>query len=123
MPGTQEFTLLGYSFVQVTIGQGWRRLPNLKSTPKESKGFGPYQNKPFCGPPTIRKETPKGNAPMRATPLKAVTNQSTNRKSPLFFQRRLANKQMFKQHYHQWLYSTIHLQAKLSESSPDSLRI
>ena len=46
-----------------------------KGTPKDSQGFGPYQNKPFRGPTTIRKEAPMGNAPMGATPHKAVTNR------------------------------------------------
>ena len=44
-----------------------------KGTSKDSQGFGPYQNKPFCGPRT-RKEAPTGNAPMGATPHKAVTS-------------------------------------------------
>ena len=44
-----------------------------KGTSKDSQGFRPYQNKPFCGP-TTRKEAPTGNAPMGSTPHKAVTN-------------------------------------------------
>ena len=50
----------------------------------------------------------------------------TSRRSPPFFQKRLANKQMFKQcvkHYYQWLCSTIHIKAKTSQSSRDSLTI
>ena len=43
-----------------------------KGTSKDSQGFRPYQNKPFCGP--YRKEAPTGNAPMWATPHKSVTN-------------------------------------------------
>ena len=38
----------------------------------------------------------------------------------------LTKKQMFKQrvkHCHQWLYSTIHLETKTSQSSPDSFMI
>ena len=41
--------------------------------------------------------------------------QSTSRMLPPFFQKRLANKQMFKQrvkHYHQWLCSSIHFKTK-----------
>ena len=52
--------------------------------------------------------------------------KSTSRRSPPFFQKRLASKQMFKQcvkHYHQWLHSSIHLKTKFSQSSPDSIRI
>ena len=30
---TQEFAVLAYSFVQVTISQGWKRLPPLKKHP------------------------------------------------------------------------------------------
>ena len=40
---------------------------------KDSQGYGPYKNKPFCGPHN-KKEAPTGNAPMWATPHKAVTN-------------------------------------------------
>ena len=50
--------------------------------------------------------------------------QSTSRRSPPFFQKRLASKQMFKQcvkHYHQWLRSSIHIKTKFSQSSPDSI--
>ena len=43
-----------------------------KGTSKDSQGFGPYQNNPFVVP--TRKEAPTGNAPMGATPHKAVTN-------------------------------------------------
>ena len=52
--------------------------------------------------------------------------QSTSRRSPLFFQKRLANKQMFRQcvkHDHQWLRSSIHLKTKFRQSSPDSIRL
>ena len=45
-----------------------------KSTSKDSQGFAPSQNKPFRGP-TTRKEAPTGNAPMGATPHKAVTSR------------------------------------------------
>ena len=47
----------------------------LKGTPKDSQGFGPYQNKPFRGPTTTRKEAPTGNSPMGAIPHKAVTSR------------------------------------------------
>ena len=52
--------------------------------------------------------------------------QSTSRRSPLFFQERLANKQMFIKrvnHYHQWLRTAIPLKAKLGQISSDSVRI
>ena len=45
-----------------------------KGTSKDSQGFAPYQNKPFCGPHN-KKKAPTGNAPMGATPHKAVTNR------------------------------------------------
>ena len=51
---------------------------------------------------------------------------TTSRRSPPFFQKRLANKQMFRQrikHYHQWLRSAIHLKTKIGQSSPDSFRL
>ena len=53
-------------------------------------------------------------------------DQATSRASPPFFQKRLANKQKLKQHvkhYYHWLHSTIHHKTKISQSSPDSLRI
>ena len=52
--------------------------------------------------------------------------QSTSGRSPLFFQKRLAHKQMFKQrvkHYHQWLRSSIHLKTKFSQSPTDLIRL
>ena len=52
--------------------------------------------------------------------------QFTSRSSPPFFQKRLASKQMFRQHVkhcHQWLRSSIHLKTKVSQSSPDSIRL
>ena len=61
---------MAYSSVQVTVSQGWRRLPPYKGTPKDSQGFGPYQN--TVVPTTIRKEAPTGNTPMGAIPPKAV---------------------------------------------------
>ena len=45
------------------------------------KGFGPYQNKPFCGP--TRKDAPTGNTPMGAIPLKVVVF-SSSRGTPNF---------------------------------------
>ena len=43
-----------------------------KGTSKDSQGFAPYQNKPFCGPHKKRDSYRK--RPMGAIPLKAVTN-------------------------------------------------
>ena len=45
-----------------------------KGTPKDSQGLDPIRISPFVVPTTIRKEAPIGNAPMGATPPKAVTN-------------------------------------------------
>ena len=45
---------------------------------------------------------------------------------PLFFQKRLENKKMLKQHdkhYYQWLRSTIHHKTKINQSTPYSLKI
>ena len=58
-------------------------------------------------------------------PIKTSLPQSTSRRSPPFFQKRLASKQMFRRvkHYHQWLRSSIHLKAKFSQSSTDSIRL
>ena len=50
----------------------------------------------------------------------------SSRRSPPFFQKRLANKQMFRQrikHYHQWLRTAIHLKTKIGQSSSDSFRL
>ena len=52
--------------------------------------------------------------------------QSTSRRSPLFFQKRLANKQMFikrVKHYHQWLCTAIHFKTKSGQIPSDSVRI
>ena len=52
--------------------------------------------------------------------------QSTSRRSPPFFQKRLANKQMFIQHvkhYRQWLCTAIPLKTQLGQISSDSIRI
>ena len=57
--------------------------------------------------------------------FKSLT-QSTSRRSPPFFQKKLANKQMFKQrvkHYHQWLRFSILFKTKSCQSSSDSIRI
>ena len=62
---TQELAFLACLLVQVSTCEGGRRLPPQKGTSKDSQGFGPYQT---------RKEAPTGNAPMGATPHKAVTN-------------------------------------------------
>ena len=45
-----------------------------KGTSKNTQGFAPYQNKPFCGPHHNKKKAPTGNAPTGAIPHKAVTS-------------------------------------------------
>ena len=108
-----------------------------KGTPKDSQGFGRYQNKQsfssgrgksnnrgFRGRfrPHLRGWG-HGN-PSPQCLLKSLP-QSTSRRSPPFFQKRLASKQMFRRvkHYHQWLCYSIHLKTKFSQSSPDSIRL
>ena len=52
--------------------------------------------------------------------------QSTSRRSPPFFQNRLANKQMFFQrvkHYHQWLRTAIPFKTKFGQIPSDSVRV
>ena len=52
--------------------------------------------------------------------------QSTGRRSRPFFQKRLANKQIFIQrvkHYHQWLHTAIHFKTKSGQIPSDSVRI
>ena len=66
-----------------------------------------------------------GDESEETPPLKSLP-QSTSRRSPPFFQKRLANKQMFKQHvkhHHQWSHSSIHFKTKSCQSSSDSVRI
>ena len=66
-----------------------------------------------------------GDKCMETSPLKSLP-QSTSRRSPPFFQKRLANKQMFIQsvkHYHQWLRSAIHFKTKSGQIPSDSVRI
>ena len=121
-----------------------------KGTPKDSQGFGPYQNKPFRGTHhnkkrgSYRKCPYGGNSSQRSnqsfssgggnrtskapgvvfeTPPPNDSFQSTSRRSPPFFQKKLAHKQMLRQrvkHYHQWLRSSIHLKTKFSQSPSDS---
>ena len=64
-------------------------------------------------------ETPPPNDSFSSLP------ESTSRRSPPFFQKRLAHKQMFRRvkHYHQWLCSSIHLKTKFSQSPTDSVRL
>ena len=62
----------------------------------------------------------------KALPPNDSSIASTSRNSPPFFQKRLANKQMFRQrikHYHQWLRPAIHLKTTIGQSSPDSFRL
>ena len=99
-----------------------------KCSPKESQGFGRYQNKPFRGPHhnnkrgSYRKRPYGRNCSQSNSHLfSSGRGKSNNRgfrgrfrptlgdkgvETPPFFQKRLASKQMFKQcvkHYHQWL--------------------
>ena len=65
-----------------------------------------------------------GNPPSQLL-LKSLP-QSTSRRSPPFFQERLANKQMFSKrvkHYHQWLRSVIPFKTKLGQISSDFVRV
>ena len=57
------------------------------------------------------------------TPFKPPSIHS--RRSPPFFQKRLAHKQMFRRvkHYHQWLRSSFHRKTKFSQSPTDSVRL
>ena len=54
MSRTEELAFLAYSSVQVTVKDGEDFLLK-KGTPKDSQGFGPYQNKPFRGPHQNKK--------------------------------------------------------------------
>ena len=65
-------------------------------------------------------ETPLPNDSLKAS------LSPTSRRSPPFFQERLAHKQMFSKrvkHYHQWLRSAIPFKAKLDQISSDSVRV
>ena len=73
-PRTQEFALLAFLVVQVSVSQGGRRLPPQNAPLKMLRVLDPIKISPFVVP-TIRKEAPTGNAPMEATPFKAVTNR------------------------------------------------
>ena len=62
----------------------------------------------------------------RGNPSPQSLTQCTSRRSPPFFQERLANKQMFikcVKHYHPWLRTAIPVKAKLGQISSDSVRI
>ena len=49
----------------------------LKKAPlKQPRALDPIEISPFVVPTRVRKEAPTGNAPMGATPHKAVTNHS-----------------------------------------------
>ena len=59
-------------------------------------------------------------------PMTPPKPQSTSRRSPPFFQERLANKQMFSKrvkHYHQWLRTAIPFKAKFGQIPSDSVRV
>ena len=52
--------------------------------------------------------------------------QSTSRRSPPFFQKRLTNKKLFfkrVKHYHQWLRTAIPFKAKFGQIPSDSVRV
>ena len=51
-----------------------RTSSSKKGTLKTLRVLDPIKTSPFMVPTTTRKEAPKGNAPMGAIPLKAVTN-------------------------------------------------
>ena len=54
------------------------KTSSLKKAPlKIHRVLDPIKISPFVVPTTIRKEAPTGNAPMGATPPKAVTNRFT----------------------------------------------
>ena len=72
---TQELALLALFLVQVSTCEGGRRLASQKKAPlKTLRVLHPIKISPFVVS-TIRKETPTGNAPVGATPHKAVTNR------------------------------------------------
>ena len=52
-----------------------KKTSSFKKAPlKNHRALDPIKISPFVVPTTIRKEAPKENAPIGATPLKAVTN-------------------------------------------------
>ena len=71
MPRAQEFAFLAFLAVQLSAKEGEDFLLK-KATLKMLRDT--IKTSPFMVP-TIRKEAPTGNAPMGATPLKAVTNR------------------------------------------------
>ena len=63
-----------FLIVQVSASKGGRRLPpQIKAPLKTLRVLNPIKTSPFVVP-TTRKQPPTGNAPMGATPYKAVTN-------------------------------------------------
>ena len=121
-----------------------------KGTSKDCQGFGPY--KPFRGSHNKQRgsfwkrpyggnssqssnqsfpqvggnrtsEVPRGEgveSPLPNDSLKASL------RSPPFFQKRLANKQMFikrVKHYHQWLRTAISFKTKFGQIPSDSVRV
>ena len=73
MPRTQELAFLAFLLVKVLTCEGGRRLPPQKRHLKTLRVSDPIKISPFVVP-TTEKEAPTGNAPMGATPHKAVTN-------------------------------------------------
>ena len=69
---TEKLAFLAYSSVQVTVKDGEDFLLE-KGTPKDSQGFGPYQNKPFLGPHHKKK---RGS--YRKGPYGGNSSQSSN---------------------------------------------
>ena len=91
------------------------------SSQSSNQSFSSGRGKPnFRGSRGRFRPHSRGRALLKSLP------QSTSRKSPPFFQKRLENKQMFRQrikHYHQWLRSAIRLKTKIGQSCPDSFRL
>ena len=117
--------------VSTTIKRGsCRKHPNEgQSTPSSSQSFSSGRGKSSnrgsegCLRPHPRG---RGHGNLSSQRLLKSLPQSTSKRLPPFFQKRLANRKMLKQcvkHYYQWLRSTIHHKTKISHSLPDSHRI
>ena len=127
------------------------KTSSLKKAPlKNHRVLEPIKISPFMVPTTIRKEAPTGNAPMGATPPKAVTNRfpqvggnQTTKDSVVVLHPIQGDEGMetpppndslkaspsppvggrLRSFRRDWLRSSIHLKTKFSQSSPDSFRI
>ena len=91
-----------------------------KSTPKDSQGFGPYQNKPLRGPQHNKKRGSYRKRPYGGNSSQSSNQSFSSGRGKLNFRGSRGRFQTDSRgHYHHWLRSSIHLRTKFSQSPID----